>query len=201
MPVVLLRLTSYAPSEPGRPNHCPHCGGQILQRWGRVTRSISDMQSREAEIYRYRCYDCGRTFREYPRGVDRTGQSPRIRYLAALTWALGLSYRDASEFFGKKGIHLSHTTVWREGQELATRINGHKDYSSLRKYSLDPVYHKGISSKLGVVIAVDLGDGRPEIIGTVDEYNPRLVKSWLEPLVKDAGIEVIQLGTGYLHQD
>lgn len=201
MPVVLLRLPDLNPVHNGRPRQCPFCASQVLQRWGRVVRNVQDTDHRETEFYRYRCCECGRTFREYPSGVGRASQTQRIRYLAALTWAMGLSFRDVAEFFTRRGIDLSHSTVWRDGQELMARMNEQKDLSALRKYSIDPIFLKDVSPKFGIVIAIDLGDGKPEIVGTIDEFNPRSVNSWLEPFVKDIGIEVLNLGTGYLYQN
>lgn len=42
-----------------------------------------------------------------------------------------------------------------------------------------------------VLVAVDLGEGKPVGIGYVDEYNPQAVRRWLEPLVKRLGVSVI----------
>jgi hypothetical protein len=134
----------------------------------------------------------------YPKGHDQTRKTLRIRYLAALAWAIGMSFREVADFFKKRGIDLSHTTVWRDGQELLVQVNGLQNINPCKKYSLDKIFLNGVSSKLGVVIAIDLGDGNAEILGTIDEYNPKEVKSWLEPLVKDVGIEILQLSTGEL---
>lgn len=195
MPVVLLRFSETDKSNTHRPQFCNHCGSSVLQRWGRVERTIQDVSHFSAEVYRYRCGDCGRTFRFYPKGIDRTGQSLRLKYLAAVSWALGLSYRDVANFLGKKGIAISHTTVWRDGQELLTQMKNQKDSQSHRKYNIDTIFLPHVSPRLGVVIAVDMGDGEFEVLGTIDEFNPRNVRSWLEPLVKNVDIEVLQLGT------
>lgn len=42
-----------------------------------------------------------------------------------------------------------------------------------------------------MLIAVDLGDGRPVAIGQVDGSNPQAVRRWLEPLLKRLGVSVI----------
>lgn len=201
MPVILLRLPKIKTAPLTRPDQCPHCGGEILQRWGRTTRSVYDQRNRMTEVHRYRCIECGRTFRRYPNGVDQSTQTERIRHLAALAWALGLSYRDVATFLQKNGIKLSHTTVWRDRKKLIERAQEQDDSNSDQRYSLDTEFYLDYSPKLGIVVAIDLGDGKREILGTVDEFNPRRIKTWLETMVDEVNIEILQLGTGYLYQN
>lgn len=42
-----------------------------------------------------------------------------------------------------------------------------------------------------VLVAVDLGEGKPVAIAYLDEHNPDAVHRWLEPLVKRLGVSVI----------
>jgi hypothetical protein len=53
------------------------------------------------------------------------------------------------------------------------------------------VYPSLRGKKCPVLVAVDLGDGRPVAIAQVDENNPQAVKRWLEPLVRELGVQVI----------
>jgi DNA-directed RNA polymerase subunit RPC12/RpoP len=198
MPVILLRLTKTDSNSLERPNECPYCGSQILQRWGQVSKPVKDPQDLMTVIYRYRCEDCQRTFRHYPDGVDRSDYSSGIRKLAALIWALGLSYRDIISIFEDIGINLSRSTVWREGQELVTRLNGRKLHNHIQRFRIDKNYIHKVSSKFGVVVAVDFGVGKYTILGTLNEHNPLSVKTWLQPLIQDANIRVLELGTGKL---
>jgi transposase len=198
MPVFVLRLPKLKTGRLNRPRQCPSCGSPILQRWGREKRSVCDIRQRVTEVHRYRCSACNHTFREYPRGVDQSNQTRRIRNLAALTWMLGLSSREVAGFFTRKGIPLSHMTVWRDGQKLLSRMKNNSNSDFLKKYALDTDFLTGVSSKLGIVVVVDFGDGKHEILGTVNEFNPRRFKAWLELLVKDVEIEVLHLDTGAL---
>jgi hypothetical protein len=141
---------------------------------------------------------CKRTFRDYPTGIDRSNYSLGTKQLAALIWALGYSYRDIVELFQKYEITLSRSTVWREGQALAAKLQGRKLNNYRKKYTIDPNYVHQVSSNLGVVIAVDVGSGQYAILGTLDEDNPHSVQSWLKPLIKNAEIEILQLQTGKL---
>jgi len=196
----MLRLPNPQTGRLDRPPRCPYCGSLVLQRWGQVQRTVQDTQQHAASLYRYRCADCQRTFREYPPGVDDTSYSRRIRYLAALVYGLGLSNREVAGIFKKRGINISHTTIWRESQELLRQAAAQDVSGALKRYSMDKQYLPGKSSKLGIVIGVDWGDGQYDILGTVDEFNPRVLKSWLNYLLKDIGIEILQHGTSILSQ-
>lgn len=200
MPVVLLRVPEIVERPEDRPQKCPYCGSQVLQRWGRVTRKVQDTDREDIEIYRYKCGNCGRTFRGYPKGLDRSSQSTRIRNLASVTGELGLSSREVAEFFQRLGVDLSHVTAWRYGQDMLASKTKKNKGSRPRKYTLDKDFVHHVSPKFGVVLLVDLGNDRYEVLGTVDEYNPREVKAWLDRLLTGTDIQVTCLDTGILDQ-
>jgi hypothetical protein len=134
--------------------------------------------------------------------MDRSGHTRSIRQLAALLSALGLSLRYIVEIFEDFGIDLSYSTVWREGQELNSRLNKRKITNYLHNFTIDKEYIHNVSSKFGVVVALDLGGDKYTILGTLNECNPSSVLSWLKPLVKESGIKASQLSTGtldYMH--
>ena len=198
MPVVTIRLPEYKTSPNGRPEKCPYCASQILQSWGQAPKNLQDIHQTYAEVHRYRCSDCGRTFRHYPQGVDRSVQSLRLRQMAALAWVIGLSSRDVVEIFQQVGIELSRMTVWREGRQLARQLQERDAQTLVKKYTLDRVYLPGVSSRFGVVIVLDPGSGKKVVLGTLDEFNPRHVKSWLEGLTQDLDFHVNVVGTDFL---
>jgi transposase len=200
MPIVLLRLPKTEMNIDSRPRHCPYCGSPILQGWGKVPRTVRDKHEHTTEIPRYRCSECERTFRFYPTGVDRSEQTQRIKQLAALAWAMGLSVRDVVEVMDDLGVNLSRMTVWREGRALAERFDKQGKTGSLKRYSIDPIYIHKISTRLGVVVAIDLGDGRSVVLGTLNEHNPKIVRDWLEGLVADLEIDVSIMETSRLNQ-
>ena len=105
-----------------RPSACPQCGSVYLNRHGTVKKPISDLHLSEVTAHRYRCCDCGRTFRHYPQGVDRHDQSHRLRGLAALCWGLGLSLRSVSDLLSALGCELSRMSVWRDIQEAGSSV-------------------------------------------------------------------------------
>jgi transposase-like protein len=49
----------------------------------------------------------------------------------------------------------------------------------------------GWGAKRPVLVAVDLGTGKPLTVGYVDEHDPQNVRRWLEPLVQRHGITVM----------
>ncbi len=81
------------------------------------------------------------------------------------------------------------------------RVKDQDESDSSQRYSLDTEFFLDYSPKLGIVVVIDLGDGKREVLGTVDEFNPRRIKTWLETMVDEVNIEVLQLSTGYLYQN
>ena len=121
MPSVRFILPTVKSLPDTRPAACPHCGSVYLHRHGAVTKPIKDLYVREVTVFRYRCTICGRTFRHYPAGVDGHDQSQRLRGLAALSWALGLSLRSTHHLLLALGCEVSRMSVWRDVQTAGSR--------------------------------------------------------------------------------
>jgi transposase-like protein len=190
MSIVTLQLPDVK-AKAGRPLHCPACKGEVLQRWGGKDRQVSDSQVHWVEVYRYRFCRCRHTFRNYPLGVDQAQQSLRLRRLAALCWILGLSYRGIAAVFGVFGVGISRMSAWRDAQEQAGQLKRSRMWKPVRVLGLDGAYVRAWGDVRPVLVAVDLGEGKPVSIGYVDEYNPQAVRRWLEPLVKRLGVSVM----------
>jgi hypothetical protein len=156
------------------------------------------MRDDVAVIYRYRCLDCERTFRDYPEDIDRSTHGHSIRRLAAMLWALGYSYREIVRILGKKQIKLSRSTIWREVQEISSQLSGTRVNKLQHEYRIDKTYIHKVSGKFGVVFAIDLNYDDYIILGTLNEHNPVYVTSWLRPLVQGTNIEIAQFGTDTL---
>jgi len=191
MSIVTLRLPEVKRKTENRPKACPHCRGEILQRWGKVKKPVRDNRIRQIQVYRYRCCGCRRTFRHYPKGVDQADQTQRLRKLAALYWVLGMSLRSVPMAISAFGIKLSHMTVWRDIKEQADKLQQSRHWQAVRVLGVDGAYPLCKGKKRSVLIAVDLGNGQPMAIGQVQESNPQAVRRWLEPLVKRLGVSVI----------
>ena len=191
MSIVVLRLPDVKRKSQIRPQHCPYCSGETFQRWGWVRKPVRDSRYRSVQVYRYRCCHCRRTFRHYPAGVDPADQTQRLRQLATLYWVLGMSLRGTRMALSAFGVKLSHMTVWRDLQEQADLLEKHRHWKPVRVLGLDGAYVRAWGDVRPVLVAVDLGGGKPIALGYVDEYNPQAVRRWLEPLVKRLGVSVI----------
>ena len=173
-----------------RPRQCPYCGSYILQRWGRIVKPVRDTHELEVEVHRYRCCDCGRTFRAYPAGVDRAERTIRLRHLAALAWALGLSLEQVVNLFHTFGIRLSRTTIWRDGQEMVAMLPNGRRTRLVRVLSggnnsvwLDD--HEG-----GVIVILELKRSKKVMLEMTDESNTDQVHQLLSPIVSQWGLEM-----------
>jgi transposase-like protein len=191
MSIVVLRLPDVKGKKETRPEKCPYCEGEIFQRWGEVSKPVRDSQLRQVKVYRYYCCRCKRTFRHYPEGVDRADQSLRLRKLAALSWALGLSYRGVTAVLGAFGISTCHMTIWRDVQEQSEQLKQSRKWQPVRVLGVDGAYVRGWGEVRPVLVAIDLGHGQPVMISEVDEHDPQAVRKWLEPLVQRLGVSVI----------
>ena len=188
--IIWLRLPDVKTRPKGRPRRCPHCGSYILQRWGRITKPVRDTHELQVEVHRYRCCDCSRTFRAYPEGVDRSERTLRLRQLAALTWALGLSLEEVVSVFESFGMEMSRTTIWRDGQSMVSRLPGGRRSRSVRVLSKhgDNTWvddHRG-----GVVLVLELKRRKKVLLEMVEEEDPQTVRTWLEPIAQELGLEV-----------
>jgi len=191
MSIIVLKLPDVKAEPEDRPEKCPACGYDILQRWGGQTKPLRDPQIKEVVVYRYYCCRCRHTFRDYPDGVDQAQQSQRLRKLAAVCWALGLSYRGIEVIFTAIGFGIDHMTAWRDVQAQAESLRQQRKHQPVRVLGLDGAYVRGWGATQPVLVAVDLGKGEPVAVGYVNEYNPQAVRRWLEPLVKQLGVSVI----------
>lgn len=191
MSIVVLKLPDVKSEADHRPQACPSCQGEILQRWGGRLRRIRDPHVRWVMVYRYRCCSCRHMFRHYPAGIDPAQQSQRLRKLAALCWVLGLSYRGIAAVFAVFRVEISRMSAWRDAQELAQQHQRRRMWKPVRVLGLDGAYVRGWGKIHPVLVAVDLGEGQPVTIGYVDEKDPQAVRRWLAPLIKRLGVSVM----------
>jgi transposase-like protein len=191
MSIVVLQLPTVKRKSEIRPKHCTNCQERTFQRWGKVNKPVRDHRCRKIQVYRYRCCHCLHTFRYYPQGVDRADQTQRLRKLVVIYWVLGMSLRSVVLALSPFGVQLSHMSVWRDLQEQADNLEKQRHWKPVRVLGVDGMYPLAKGKKRAVLIAVDLGDGKPVAIGQVDESNPQAVRRWLEPLVQRLGVSVI----------
>ena len=188
---IILKLPEVKRKQEERPKKCRYCQGETFQRWGKVRKPVRDSQYRSVEVYRYRCCRCGRTFRHYPTGVDQGDQTQRLCKLLAICWVMGLSLRNVALLMSVFQTQVCHMTVWRDLQAQAGMVKQRQEGQPVRVIGVDGLYPLGKGKKEPVLIAVDLGEGKPIAIARVDESNPTAVKRFLSPLVQRLGVSVI----------
>jgi DNA-directed RNA polymerase subunit RPC12/RpoP len=198
MPVIVLHFDDFKAEIDARPERCPYCSGQIFQRWGSGAKPVQDADPEIGEYVRYHCTTCGRTFRHYPPGIDKTRLTQRVRTTAGIAWALGLSAREVVEVFADLGIELSYMTVWRNGNDLVTKYQDSFGPNHPGRYSIDKLFLNNHGRGIGTSIMVDLGNGKTIALGRMDVVDYRKILAWLEPILKGLNIHVSTMGTDAL---
>lgn len=191
MAIVTLCLAEVNGETIERPRGCPHCGSTVLQGWGTVSKPVRDPQLTAVRVRRFRCCDCGRTFRHYPAGVGPADQSQRLQQLAAICWVLGLSTRMVTGILGAFGIQLCHMSVWRDVQALAAIRSLPAPPQGVRVLGVDGFYASIKGEDSGMVVAVDMGSGDPVALARIDEKDRHALFAWLALLKKELGVEVL----------
>jgi transposase-like protein len=191
MGIVILQVPEVKDKESGRPKRCSYCEGETFQRWGGSGKRVRDPHLSEVEVYRYRCCRCRRTFRHYPQGVSRASQTERMKVLVALGWILGLSYRGLVRLYRVFGAEIERMSAWRDVQRHAKGLERASYWKPVRVLGVDGAYVRGWGQTQAVLVAVDMGTGKPVTVGQVDEKDPQAVKKFLEPLVQRLGVSVI----------
>jgi transposase-like protein len=197
MAIVRIQLPTVNPSPVARAKQCPYCQSGLLQRWGAVSKPLRDTDFEAVQAYRYRCTECWRTFRHYPDGVDRADMSQRLRTLAAMAWAMGLSLRGVGIIFSAfgQGLAPARMSVWRavqeKGEQLRRQAKAQQHKHKVRVLGVDGAWIRLKGQTTGVMVCVDMGDGQMVSMEVVDEHDPQAVCRWLRPLVQELGVEVI----------
>ena len=177
-----------------RPDACKYCGSQILTQHGTADKTVIDLYEEKVTVIRYRCSDCGRTFRHCPEGIDRGGQTRRMRGWAALAWALGLSLRSASHLLAAFGVSVSRMSVWRDVQEAgrnARRKQAEGAGGQVKVIGADEtvVRVKGVKKVVGVVTDAETG----QVLGldVLVERDADGFMEWLGDFASDYGVEAM----------
>jgi len=114
-----------------------------------------------------------------------------------MAWAMGLSLRGVGVIFSAFGeeLRLGRMSVWRavqeKGEELRHQAKAQQQKYKVRVLGVDGAWVRLNGETTGVMVAVDMGDGRMVSMEVVDEHDPQAVCNWLKPLVSELGVEVI----------
>ena len=187
MSIVVLNLPAVKRKVEERPKQCAYCGGETFQRWGQVNKRLKDTRVRQVKVYRYRCCHCKHTFRHYPEGVSQAQQSERLMKLCVIMWSLGLSHRSVVLILAVFGVSVSHMSGWRDVQAAGLRIRGRLKWKAARIVGVDGAWVNG----RGIMVAVDLGDGKLLALAEIDEKEKKHVEAWLKALKQQHNIGAI----------
>jgi transposase-like protein len=193
-----LLLPKVEPKEMSEPIECGYagCGSKRVQMHQEVPKALRDMMHKQVEVRRYRCLDCGRTFRVYPKGVSKAQVSDRIKGLAVMLYLLGLSYGAVSLALESLGIPLSKTQVYDTVQTAAKRIPDMK-----REQVFGGVKTKAVGGDLTSVrcagkwlhlaISVDAIAGLALTIDEIAAEDTQTLLEWMEPIATSVGAEIL----------
>jgi len=195
MPMVVLRLSYAQNTNCTQPLCCPNCGSEYIRPWGHALRNVLDIEPISVSVIRFVCPNCQKTFRAYPKGIDRSISSMRIRRLAGLIWLLNLSIRDVANVFREQGVQLNRMTIWREGMKLTEELNKSNLLNPNNKISLEREGNIERNHRNGVVLLLNLGQDRYSLLGTLNCQNPKTAVQWLTPLLRDLDVQVDLLDT------
>lgn len=193
-----LLLPKVEPKEISEPKECVYagCGSERVQMHQPVEKALRDTVHKLVEVHRYRCLECGRTFRVYPKGVSQEQTSDRVKGLAVMLYVLGLSYGAVSLALESLGVPLSKTEVYNTVQAAARRIPDMK-----REQVFGGVKTKAVGGDLTSVkcagkwlhlgISVDALSGLSLTIDEIGAQDAKTLKEWMEPIAKSVGAQVL----------
>jgi transposase-like protein len=166
---------------------CPLCGGDRVQRWGKSELAGSS-SGNGLRVSRFRCANCGHTFSDPVKQNLKKTHLETVQAIAGMIWNLGFSLREIEIFFQRLGLSVSRSSIWRYGKQMGLKV----EYPNRQDphIEIDPFYIPGVSETFGVVVGLELSDGRRVVLGTLPECNPRIVKRYLEDLLVNADVEI-----------
>ncbi len=108
------------------PTGCPHpdCGSRHVQFRQAVPKPVRDLRVNAVIAHRYQCPRCGRTFRAYPVGISHDQTSARLKGLAVMFYALGMSYGAVATALAALECPLSKVAVYNAVQAAGAAVPG-----------------------------------------------------------------------------
>jgi len=173
---------------------CPHCGKRANIIHQTLSRRIKDHRLEKVEVKRRKCKVCGKTFRHYPEGIDRSSQSKTLKAISITLYVLGLSYDNVSGFLNALDCGVVKATIWNNLQEAgdeALSLREKLKKEKVRIVGIDTTAFKVRGKKLTVAFLSDLIKGKPIEIEVIESRKSRVLKRRFQRLLKDLGAEVI----------
>ena len=193
-----LILPVVEPEQYTEPTHCmdPKCKGERCVPWQAVKKNVRDTEYEEVKARRYKCMRCGKTFRVYPRGVQKSQMSQRLKGMGVLLYVLGLSYGATSLMLEALGVYESKSSVYRAVQATAEAVPGMKRTALLEGYRTKALGSDLTSVKcngqwLPIGVSVDAINGLVLCIDQLEGEDAETLKKWVEPIADQVGAETL----------
>ena len=190
-----IRVPEVRPDEYSVPLVCPYgCGGRIFALHQEHEKRLADVTHRAVTVRRYRCADCGHTFRVYPTGVTHAPRSQQLRGVGVLLYVLGLSYGGVVDALHALGWRGSRSSVHRDVQAAGAaveRLRAAGVNRRVRVLSADATYVRCQGEEVTVAVAVDALAGDVLDVELVDSESAAALQPWLEQLTAALGVEVL----------
>jgi len=190
-----LRLPEIREGEYEVPQECPYgCGGRYFALHQECRKAVSDPEYAEVTVKRYRCVECGHSFRVYPQGVSHRPRSQRLRGIGVMLYVLGLSYggvADALRAFGWQG---SKSSVYRDVQaagEAIVRLRAKAPRRHVQVVGADATYVVCQREEVTVAVAVDALAGDVLEVELLDSESVESLRPFLEQLKEQFDVEVL----------
>lgn len=190
-----LRLPEVMPDEYAIPLTCPYgCGGRCFALHQAYAREMADPSCGEVTVRRYKCVQCGHTFRVHPTGVSRHHRSQRLRAIGVMLYVLGLSYGAVADALAAFGWAGSKSSVYRDVQaagEAVERMRRLQPQRRVQVVSADATYVVCNRQEVTIAVALDALAGDVLDIELVDSESADGLRSFLLQLQAEYGMQVL----------
>jgi len=186
------------PEQYTEPARCmdPKCKGERFVPWQEAKKNVRDTEYEAVTARRYKCMQCGKTFRVYPQGVQKSQVSQRVKGMGVMLYVLGLSYGAVVIMLEALGVYESKSSVYRSVQAAAEAVPGMKRMGLIEGYrtkalgsDLTSVKCKGQWLPIGVT--VDSINGFVLCIDQLAGEDAETLKAWIEPIADQVGAETL----------
>jgi transposase-like protein len=191
-------LPRVKPNHISAPSECGYddCQGTHFRFHQAVRKPLKDTVYEQVVAHRYECLACRRTFRVYPAGVNQAQTSLRVKGLAVLLYALGLSYEATSLALDALGVYMAKSSVYEAMQEAAQRVPGlrrEQVFEDMRTPAMgaDVTSVKCNGQWLTLGLAVDDTSGLVLNVDQLSGEDAEALQEWLKPVAEAVGAQLL----------
>ena len=187
------------PTEYPQPAGCPYpgCGSRHVQFRQAVPKPVRDLRLNAVLAHRYQCPRCGRTFRLYPVGISHDQTSARLKGLAVMFYALGMSYGAVATALAALECPLSKVAVYNAVQAAGAAVPGlrreavRRGGGCIRALGVDLTSVRCNGRWLTVGVSVDAVSGLVLTVDVLPNAEAAALTAWVGELAAAVGAEVL----------